>query len=75
MAIGPTTVTTTTDANGNYVLNVPGGPTYAICEQVQVGWSQASPTFSAPCPSGMGYDFSVPVGSESDFVSFSNLPM
>src|SRR5690348_10897417 len=52
MAIGPTTVTTTTDANGNYTLVVPGGTTgpimYAVCEVVQPGWSQVSPTFPAP---------------------------
>jgi hypothetical protein len=80
MAIGPTTVSTTTDGNGNYVLNVPGGdPTtpvmYAVCEVVQTGWKQASPTFPAPCASGMGYDFGVVAGGTSEFVSFSNLPL
>ncbi|HKV70757.1 MAG TPA: hypothetical protein VJN62_05880 [Gemmatimonadales bacterium] len=79
MAIGPTTVSTTTDANGNYSLVVPGGTSapivYAVCEVVPPGWTQVSPTFPAPCAGGMGYDFGVIAGGSADFNAFKNQPL
>lgn len=71
MAIGPTTVTTTTDAGGNYTLTVPAA-TYVVCEQLQTGWQQVSPMFPEPCPTGFGYNFPVDVGLNSPFVNFGN---
>ena len=71
MAIGPTTVTATTDANGNYVLNVPAA-TYIVCEQVQAGWQQVYPMFPEPCPTGFGYNQPVDANLTSPFVNFQN---
>jgi len=75
VASGPTTVSTTTDANGNYVLVVTGGVPYVVCEQLQSGWTQVSPTFAEPCASGMGYNFAVSAGGSADFNDFRNMPL
>jgi hypothetical protein len=72
-ALGPTTVSATTDATGAYVLtNLVAGGMYVVCEDVKSGWVQVSPTFANPCPSGMGYNFSVDAGGDS-FVNFGNM--
>jgi len=74
-AIGPTTASATTDATGTYVLtNLVAGAMYVVCEDVHSGWSQVSPTFANPCPSGMGYNFLVDAGGDS-FVNFGNVQL
>lgn len=70
---GPTSMSMTTDANGNYQLNGLAAGTYIVCEQVQSGWSEVSPTFPEACASGMGYSFTLSDGQTADFVDFRNL--
>jgi len=72
---GPTTTSTTTDANGNYQLTNLVAGTYVVCEDLQIGWTQVSPTFPEPCASGMGYNFDVPAGGSDDFVYFGNVQL
>lgn len=64
-----------TDASGNYV--VPGLPagSYLVCEEVQTGFQETSPTSGPTCPSGIGWTISVFDNAESGFVSFTNLPL
>ena len=72
---GPVTAQAVTDASGNYV--VPGLPagSYLVCEEVQTGFQETSPTSGPTCPSGIGWTISVFDNSESGFVSFTNLPL
>ncbi|HEY3372513.1 MAG TPA: SdrD B-like domain-containing protein [Prolixibacteraceae bacterium] len=42
-AAGPVTVTTTTDANGNYCFNKLAGGSYAVSETQKSGWTQTFP--------------------------------
>jgi hypothetical protein len=42
--------TTTTDVNGNYSLNIPGGKNLLICEELQAGWTQTAPGPGTSCP-------------------------
>jgi hypothetical protein len=71
-AFGPTTASATTDANGNYTLSGLADGTYTVCEVLQPGWTQVSPTFPESCASGMGYNFSVSSSSSASFVNFGN---
>jgi hypothetical protein len=69
---GPTTMSTTTDANGNYLFNSLASGTYLVCEQLQSGWSEVFPTSAASCATGLGYDFTVDPGQTAEFVEFHN---
>jgi hypothetical protein len=69
---GPTTMSTTTDANGNYLLSGLVAGTYVVCEAVQSGWSQVSPMFPASCASGFGYDFTLTPDGSAQAVNFRN---
>jgi len=72
---GPVTSSTVTDATGHYLFSgIPAG-TYTVCEEVQSGWAQSSPTMPAACGSGKGYSFSLTAGGSGSFVDFGNLPL
>ena len=77
---GLTNATTTTDANGQYVVtglaSDPNGPTtYVVCEVPQSGWQQVNPTDAAPCATGMGYAFPAIPGATISFLNFGNLAL
>ncbi len=70
---GTVTATAVTDASGNYtVAGLPTG-TYTICEAVQSGWRQTFPPSGTPCPTGVGYTFSLAAGQGASFVNFGNV--
>ena len=72
---GPVNSSTVTDANGHYVFSgIPAG-TYTVCEVVQSGWTQSSPTMPAACASGKGYNFSLTAGGSGSFVDFGNMTL
>jgi hypothetical protein len=72
---GPVNSSTVTDATGHYVFSgIPAG-TYTVCEGVQSGWTQSSPTMPAACASGKGYNFSLTAGGSGSFVDFGNVPL
>lgn len=69
---GAVNTSTTTNSSGDYAFSgLPAG-TYTVCEVVASGWLQTAPTFSAPCPSGMGYTFSLSATATASFVNFGN---
>lgn len=71
---GPVTSSTVTDSNGHYLFSgIPAG-TYVVCEVLQSGWRQTSPPMSAPCSTGLGYDFPLTAGGSGSFVDFGNVP-
>ena len=72
---GPVNSSTVTDATGHYVFSgIPAG-TYTVCEAVQSGWTQSSPTMPAACPSGRGYNFPLTAGGSGSFVDFGNMTL
>jgi hypothetical protein len=69
---GPVSATVMTDANGRYSFTgLPAGDGYTVCEVVQNNWRQTWVGGSAPCPTGMGYAFSV--SSVVSFLDFGNV--
>lgn len=71
---GAVNTSTTTDGSGNYLFaGLPAG-TYTVCEHIESGWVQTSPTSGTSCPTGVGYTFSLSDGISGSFVNFGNLP-
>lgn len=59
------TVTTKTDANGNYEFDDVEPGTYTVCETMQNTWSQSQPSSGADCSAhggGIGYSIQVGLG-------------
>jgi hypothetical protein len=71
---GATSASVTTDAYGAYAFaGLPAGD-YTICEVLQAGWTQSSPTMGAQCPNGsIGYAFTLAENSGASFVNFGNV--
>jgi hypothetical protein len=62
-----------TDSLGNYsVMGLPDG-TYTICETLQTGWTEVSPSAGFSCPTGVGYSFSLTGGQIGSFINFKNM--
>jgi len=71
---GTVTAGIATDSLGNYaIMGLPDG-TYTVCEVLQSGWVQASPTVGAACPTGVGYSFSLTGGQIGSFLNFKMMP-
>ncbi len=71
---GTVTAGVATDATGNYsIMGLPDG-SYTVCEVVQAGWVQTSPTVGAACPTGLGDSFSLSGGQIGSFLYFRNMP-
>jgi hypothetical protein len=69
---GPVNTSAVTNVDGVYNFSgLPEG-TYTVCENLVSGWTQAFPTMSAACASGMGYVLTVSAGSVASFVDFGN---
>jgi hypothetical protein len=72
---GESTTTTTTDGSGNYSFGDLSNGTYTVCETLQGGWHQTSPTSGANCPSGTkGYSVTISEGEAHANVNFGNKP-
>ncbi|TML81924.1 MAG: hypothetical protein E6G04_00305 [Actinobacteria bacterium] len=59
------TVTTKTDANGNYEFDDVEPGTYTVCETMQNTWSQSQPSSGADCSAhggGKGYSITIGLG-------------
>jgi len=57
------TVTTKTDANGNYEFDAVEPGTYTVCETMQNTWSQSQPSSGASCAGGSnGYSITIGLG-------------
>lgn len=70
---GAATASTVSNADGTYGFwNLPPG-TYTVCEQVKSGWTQTYPTSGSPCPSGLGYTFTLSAGGSGSFVDFVDI--
>jgi Carboxypeptidase regulatory-like domain len=72
---GPSNASTVTDAWGGYRFTGLLGGLYTVCEVVQGGWKETSPTFQAACASGLGYNFTLTDGGSASFVDFGNMAM
>jgi carboxypeptidase family protein len=72
---GPSNASTVTDAWGGYRFTGLAGGLYTVCEVVQGGWQETSPTFQAACASGLGYNFTLTDGGSASFVDFGNMVM
>ena len=72
-ASGPATASAVTDGDGNYTFTgLPAG-TYLVCEVLQAGWLQTTPSSGVTCPTGFGYRFTLAEGSRASFVDFGNV--
>lgn len=70
---GAVVATAVTDASGSYVFTgLPDGE-YTVCEVLQSGWTQTFPRSGTPCPTGVGYTFSIVGGNTAWFVDFTNV--
>lgn len=72
---GPSNASTVTDASGGYSFSGLSGGLYTVCEVVQSGWKETSPTFPAACASGLGYNFTLTDGGSALWVDFGNMVM
>lgn len=71
---GTVTAGIATDSLGNYsLMGLPDG-TYTVCEVLQAGWVQTSPTFGTACPTGVGYTFGLSGGQIGSFLNFKIMP-
>jgi len=69
---GPVSGSAVTDGSGAYGFsNLPAG-TYAICEQVLDGWTEAYPSGGQSCDTGFGFSFSLVDGQSAMYVNFYN---
>jgi hypothetical protein len=68
----------TTDGDGYYEFSLPPG-SYAVCEEMQAGWTQTFPTSSGyDCGDGTyGYEFTLESGQHEQYNNFGNwiIPM
>lgn len=75
---GPINVSTVTNAGGYYAfMNLPGGD-YQVCETLQAGWTELSPSESSggsQCADGnFGWAFSLQGSVLASFADFTNSP-
>lgn len=70
---GDGSATVMTDAYGVYTFAGLAAGTYTICEVLQGGWTQTSPTSGTACGGTTGYTFTLADNSGASFVNFGNI--
>src|SRR5579864_719955 len=66
------TVTTTTDANGNFEFDNVSPGNYTVCETFKATWFQTEPSSGATCTDGKGYSITVGLGDTKSGNVFGN---
>ena len=69
---GGSSVTTTTDADGNFEFDDVEPGSYTVCETFKATWFQTQPTSGQTCPDGHGYAFTVALGDVKGPYLFGN---
>ena len=67
-----TSVTTTTDASGNFEFDDVEPGTYTVCETFKSAWFQTQPSSGQSCPDGHGYSVTLTLGQTASGNVFGN---
>src|SRR5439155_450397 len=66
------TITTTTDASGNFEFDDVSPGNYTVCETFKSTWFQTQPTSRQVCPDGYGYSITLGLGQAASGNVFGN---